>query len=846
LEVNGAMNQALHVAWFRYRASFRRRWTGYLSAVVLIGAVGGLALASVAGARRTESSFPTYVASTNPSTLVTFSSYDDPGLGVKNGYDQLIVQKFAHLPLVAHSTNGIIFDGNINQNAVKGIHLHIQAGEAPPTFIGSWDGEFSRVDRVALVAGSLATPARRDEAVMNAQAANELGLHIGSIIQIPFYTDTQTQSATSESNLGKPFLVVKIKMVGEIVLPGTLVESDIDSLGSAEVIFSPDLTRILAPRCATGTATYLQLRGGDTSATRVMAEVNRIDPFANKFNGFQLTSSFVPAAQQAIEPEAIALAVFGGIAGLAMVLIVALMIGRILRVESDETSTLRSLGANRLMMLSDQVAGVLGAALIGSLLAVAIAFGLSPLAPLGPVRPVYPNPGVTFDWTVLGVGFLILFVVLSAITMIFARREVRRITSMSTSRPLKRESRLVRSSANSGLPISAVTGVRFALESGKGPNATPVRSAILGTVLAVTVLVTTITFGASLDALVSHPSLYGWNWNYAMLASFAGAEDLPAHQTAAFLNQDHDVQSWSGAYTTGANLDGRAVSVLGERPGAPVAPPLLSGHGLDATNQIVLGTTTLAQLHKRVGDTVTLNNGISKPAKLLIVGTATMPALEDGLGMGEGALASTSDFPTSLLNLQNSPIPGPNAILVRIRSGVPPSAAYRSLERVDQRINAIPQASGVAGGVVTVLRPVEIVNFHSMGTTPTIFAASLSIGAIAALGITLGASVRRRRRDLALLKALGFTQRQLASAVAWQATVAAVIGAVLGIPLGVVTGRELWILFARSIDAVPDPAVPVPSMVLIGLGTLLFANLVAAIPGRIASRTSTALVLRAE
>jgi hypothetical protein len=62
-----------------------------------------------------------------------------------------------------------------------------------------------------------------------------------------------------------------------------------------------------------------------------------------------------------------------------------------------------------------------------------------------------------------------------------------------------------------------VTGVRFALEPGRGRSAAPVRSAILGAVLAVAVLTTTVTFGASLDSLVSHPSLYGWNWNYAML-----------------------------------------------------------------------------------------------------------------------------------------------------------------------------------------------------------------------------------------------------------------------------------------------------------------------------------------
>jgi ABC-type lipoprotein release transport system permease subunit len=108
------------------------------------------------------------------------------------------------------------------------------------------------------------------------------------------------------------------------------------------------------------------------------------------------------------------------------------------------------------------------------------------------------------------------------------------------------------------------------------------------------------------------------------------------------------------------------------------------------------------------------------------------------------------------------------------------------------------------------------------------------------------ASVRRRRRELALLKTLGFTQRQLAAAVAWQASVAAMIGAAVGVPVGIALGRWLWILFAREIYAIPEPSVPVLEVVVIVLGTLVLANLVAAIPGRIAARTPTALVLRAE
>jgi ABC-type dipeptide/oligopeptide/nickel transport system permease component len=86
----------------------------------------------------------------------------------------------------------------------------------------------------------------------------------------------------------------------------------------------------------------------------------------------------------------------------------------------------------------------------------------------------------------------------------------------------------------------------------------------------------------------------------------------------------------------------------------------------------------------------------------------------------------------------------------------------------------------------------------------------------------------------------------LAATVAWHATTAVAIGVVFGVPLGIATGRWLWDLFAQEINAVPTPVVPVPQVVLIALGALVLANIVAAIPGRLAARTPTALVLRAE
>ena len=59
-----------------------------------------------------------------------------------------------------------------------------------------------------------------------------------------------------------------------------------------------------------------------------------------------------------------------------------------------------------------------------------------------------------------------------------------------------------------------------------------------------------------------------------------------------------------------------------------------------------------------------------------------------------------------------------------------------------------------------------------------------------------------------MLKVIGFTRRQVAAMVAWQATVAAIIGIAAGVPLGIALGRWLWTLFARQIYAAPEPTVP--------------------------------------
>ena len=159
--------------------------------------------------------------------------------------------------------------------------------------------------------------------------------------------------------------------------------------------------------------------------------------------------------------------------------------------------------------------------------------------------------------------------------------------------------------------------------------------------------------------------------------------------------------------------------------------------------------------------------------------------------------------------------------------------------RLGEAVGLVPTMGALHEGHLTLIRRAREECRHvvvSIYVNPTQFGP----------GEDLARYPRPRRRDLALLKALGFTPRQLASVVAWQSTVTAVVGVIVGVPLGIVFGRQLWTVFARNINAVPDPTVPVWSVVLVGLGALVFANLVAALPGQIAARTPTANVLRAE
>jgi putative ABC transport system permease protein len=106
-------------------------------------------------------------------------------------------------------------------------------------------------------------------------------------------------------------------------------------------------------------------------------------------------------------------------------------------------------------------------------------------------------------------------------------------------------------------------------------------------------------------------------------------------------------------------------------------------------------------------------------------------------------------------------------------------------------------------------------------------------------------SVSRRRRETGLLKALGFVNRQIVYAVAWQATTLAVVGIVIGVPTGVAAGGLIWRVFATNLGVIPVSVVPIWLVVGLVAGVIVVANLLAAAPALAAARTNPAQLLRA-
>jgi hypothetical protein len=499
----------------------------------------------------------------------------------------------------------------------------------------------------------------------------------------------------------------------------------------------------------------------------------------------------------------------------------------------------RALGAAPASVARAATIGPLIAIVAGAALAVALAIALSPTMPIGSVRRVDPSRGFDVDGLIFVAAVAVIVVLLGVFTAVLAYRGARHARRL-TSAP--RPSRVVAVSGNAGLRAPALTGLRFALERRDETRAPATRAVMLGATIAAAALVAAITFGVSLDTLVHEPRLYGWGGDAAITAA-QGYGNLPLDGLHKILDRDPSVAAWTGATFGFATLDGLDVPVLGIAPASAVLPPIVHGHAPRDTSEMLIGASTASALHKSIGDRVVV--GGTQP--LTIAGIATFPTIGKvhaaHTSLGVGAMIAPELVPgvdRDITGVQQ-PNLGPRVVFVRFHDGVD-----RARELAHLRTTTQPLAGFAGLDVLAAQRPAEIVNSSEVGRAPILFAVALGVGALVSLGLALASSVRRHRRDLALLKTLGFTRRQLAATVAWHATANTVVALVLGVPAGIVVGRSLWRLFAGQLDVVVQPNVPVAALAVLAGVALVAANAAAAAPARIARAVKASVLLRSE
>jgi predicted lysophospholipase L1 biosynthesis ABC-type transport system permease subunit len=191
----------------------------------------------------------------------------------------------------------------------------------------------------------------------------------------------------------------------------------------------------------------------------------------------------------------------------------------------------------------------------------------------------------------------------------------------------------------------------------------------------------------------------------------------------------------------------------------------------------------------------------------------------------------------------------PDMIRELVPASVPvyPGAFLVRLDPSADRARVTAQLRREFGGFTFVPRPhADVRNMQRVANLPGLLAGLVSLLALGTLTHTLVTSVRRRRRDLAVLKALGFARGQVAATIGWQATTFAAVALALGLPLGIAAGRWAWQLTAAAVGVNSGPVVPVVAVLAVAAGAVVAANLVAAVPGRAASRLRPATALRAE
>jgi hypothetical protein len=549
--------------------------------------------------------------------------------------------------------------------------------------------------------------------------------------------------------------------------------------------------------------------------------------------------------ERAIVPQVDALWLFAAAAALGTLLVVAQLLSRQLRLGAADTPAWRALGTTHSQMRLMIAAPSAVTAAVAAAVALGVSLLLSSRFPVGPARLAELHRGLRVDALVHGGGALLVVAVPLAIGLVAATLALRGVEPSTRAALLSRVPG--RSSA-----ASLTVGVHLVSTPSRGREAIPVRSALLGTALAITALVMTVTFASGLDDLVSVPARYGKDWD-VMVDGVFGPSPVTAVMKA--VGNQEAVTAIAGGRYDEVTIDGLHIPTIGltDLKGTTY-PAIISGRAAERDDEIVMGQLSLHDLHKGIGDTVRVDLGTG-PRDMRIVGEVAFPRFNHGsfstLGLGEGALVRADQVPPLELDgpapegIDEADFHAPGQPIyefttVRYRAGT--SAAERA--RLDHALQDIAQHNFQALRLEQ--RPIAIDNYAAVRSTPLVL--SLLLGGLAAVTLAhlIVSVVRRRRRDLAVVRALGMTRGQVRRSVVVSACLVAGAALLVGLPLGLAAGRLSWAAFAHNLGVVPGLRLPVTALLVLIPAAALGSAAMALAPAHLAARRPPGPALSAE
>ena len=797
--------------WYRYRASVRVNWRAWAALALLTGIALSLAVAAGADARRTESALPRALASGRSGDVSVSGDQTSMGRTPALAY----LDDVEHLPGVGPSTRtGGVLLAEVSEDGRIGERLSF--GSALGKLIERPDP--NGVEVLRLLRGRLPAEDRPDEVVVNPELLRATGWKLGDpITSLRLFRLEDLDAETNpDPTQGTP---VSFTIVGIGRMPSELYEPAGER--QPQVYLFPSFSK------AYGDSTFyltsvLKVPGREAAIVALRSSVERVAagyPSAQVL--FSINREGREAVQEALRPQVTTIWLLAVVLGLASLLLGAQAIGRQIFSHNRDISALRALGMSSRDLGALAMLHGVTIAVGASAVAVPLAWFSSTFTPLGSTGGIEPSPGARFDAAALGTGALLIVVTLSAASWLSAVRLGRLSTQYSngptTASDRRRPSRIVALLARAGLAPTVVTGSRFALQSGSGRTATPARSVLSSITLAVAVVATAIAFTSSLDHLLHTPRHYGWDWDIEVASVFAPIPD----EAVELIRARPEVGTIAAFAYGNVRIGGQSVSAVGvDQLDGTTFPTMTEGRIPQSDTDLVLGSLTLRSLGRSVGDQVEVDTDRGRRT-MTIVGTATFPSLgqtrTSNAGLGRGAATVGSVFRASA-----DPREGKyNGVFVRLDPSQDRAKSMTSL-----RAFLMEQGCTDSGCFFTDGKPDRLSGYESLGPVWMPFAAALAALFAISLAHGIATTTRSRRRDLAILAALGLTRRQAGGVVVWQAATIIVTAAVVGIPVGVFSANLLWGVFSNRLGIQPRPSIPVVRLLILSAVALGAATVV--------------------